>query len=302
MRSLALALLVCIAGCDSRAKASDPARAEQKSKEFESCGASLHCADDLRCFDNVCKRTSRSAVGDYFAALGASQRAKGDLENAIDSYNRALGHYDSEKIALPPDIDCAYGSALAAAKSKKEHAELGARVLHRCLLAVPVGSALRDRALADLATLADAGLDPLTLGRTELADVYLTRSPKAPATDKLVVDVKASPQPTGKTYPLIPAKLAEPDLRGALVACWQAYNAASHKVAMAVSIGLKVSYLASEYEDEPGTFAVKYDPPIALPPGPELSAQECVHAIVEPAIKDLKLRDAFQTRLTITIK
>src|SRR5260221_13337376 len=139
-------------GCDSRAKASDPggARAGDKSKEYESCGASLHCQDELRCFDHVCKRTARSTVGDYFAALGANQRMKGDFEAAIDSYNRALGHYDSEKISVPPDVDCAYGAALAAAKQKKEHAELGARVLHRCLLAVPVGSSLRDRALAEL--------------------------------------------------------------------------------------------------------------------------------------------------------
>jgi hypothetical protein len=293
------------AGCDSRAKASDPpgARAEQKSKELESCGASMHCQDELRCFDHVCKRTTRSAVGDYFAALGASQRAKGDLEGAVDSYNRALGHYDSEKIPLPPDVDCAYGTALAAAKAKKEHAELGARVLHRCILAVPVGSQLRDRALADLATLADAGLDPLTLGRTALADVYLTRSAASPATDKLTVDVKANPAPTGKTYSVIPDKLAEPDIRGALVACWQAYNAASHKDVLTATIGLKVSYIASEYEDETGAFSIKIDPAVALPQGPEQSADACVRAVVEPAIKDLKtLRDAFATKLTITIK
>ena len=86
MRHSWVVLLCFVAACDSRAKASDPAgvRAEQKSKEYESCGASSHCADDLRCFDHVCKRTARSTVGDYYAALGASQRARGDLENAIE--------------------------------------------------------------------------------------------------------------------------------------------------------------------------------------------------------------------------
>ena len=304
-RITTLLVLVLFAACDSRAKASDPAgaRPEQKSKELESCGASMHCADELRCFDHVCKRTTRSAVGDYYAALGANQRAKGDLEAAVDSYNKALGHYDSEKVALPPDVDCAYGATLAAAKSKKEHAELGARVLHRCMLAVPVGSSLRDRALVDLATLNDAGLDPLTLGRTALADVYLTRGPSSPATDKLTVDVKASPAVTGKSYSVIPDKLAEPDIHGALVACWQAYNAAAHKDVLAVTIGVKVSYNASEYEDETGSFSTKLDPPVALPAGPEQSADQCVRAVVEPAIKDLKtLRDAFATKLTVTIK
>ena len=305
MRHSWVVLLALVSACDSRAKASDPpgARAEQKSKELESCGTSSHCQDNLRCFEHLCKRTARSTVGDYYAALGATQKAKGDLETAITSYNQALGHYDSEKIALPPDIDCAYGAALAAGKGKKEHAELGARVLHRCLLAVPVGSTLRDRALVELAGLTDAGLDPLTLGRSALADVYLTRSPTAPSTDKLTVTVTPSPAVTGKTFQAIPDKLAEADQRGGLVACWQAYNAATHKDTMAVAIGLVVKYTASEYEDEPGVYSIKIDPPAPLPPGPEASAEACVRGVVEPAIKDLKaLRDAFTTKLTITIK
>jgi hypothetical protein len=295
--------LAAIAGCDSKAKASDPARAGEKSKEFETCGATMHCQDDLRCFDNVCRRTSRSTVGDYFAALGANARSKGDIEGAIDAYNRALGHYDAEKIALPPEIDCGYGAALAAGKSKKEHAELGARVLHRCILAVPPGSALRRQALLDLATLADAGLDPLALGKNGLADVYLTRN-ASPGTDKLEVKVTASPQPTGKTYQSIPDKIAEPELKAAMIACWQAYNSAAHKDAMAVTIGFKSTYTPSEYEDESGVFGIKIDPPVALPAGsPEAAADQCVRAAVEPALKDLKtIRDAFATKLTITVK
>ena len=82
------------------------------------------------------------------------------------------------------------------------------------MLAVPVGSALRDRALADLATLTDAGLDPLALGRTALADVYLTRAPRRPRPTSSPSTVTATPAPTGKTYQEIPDKLAEPDIRG----------------------------------------------------------------------------------------
>ena len=78
-----------------------------------------------------------SAITSPRSVRSSSRRAS--TEAAIDSYNRALGHYDSEKIGLPPDVDCAYGAALAAGKQKKEHAELAARVLHRCILAVPVG-------------------------------------------------------------------------------------------------------------------------------------------------------------------
>lgn len=303
-------MLLCVlaasaVACDSRAKASDPSsvRSDQKSKELESCSTSSQCQDNLRCFDNTCKRTARSTVGDYYAALGAAQRARGDLENAIGSYNQALGHYDSEKIALPPDVDCAYGAALAAGKGKKEHAELGARVLHRCLLAVPVGSALRDRALVELAGLTDAGLDPLALGRTQLADVYLTRAPSAPATDKLAIAVTAAPPVTGKSFTTISDKLNEADPRSALIACWQAYNAATHNNAMSVTIPVAVKYTPSEYEDEAGTYTTKIDPPGTMSPGADASADACVRGVFEPAIKDLKsLKDPFAAKVTVTIK
>jgi hypothetical protein len=88
-----------------------------------------------------------------------------------------------------------------------------------------------------------------------------------------------------------------------LVACWQAYNAATHKDAMAVALPIKAAYIPSEYEDESGVYTLKLDPPAALPPGPDASADQCVRAAVEPVIKDLKtVRDAFQTKLTIAVK
>jgi hypothetical protein len=302
---LAVALALALVGCDSRATASDPpaGRAEQKSKEYETCSASVHCQDELRCFDHACRRIARSTVGDYYAAAGALARGKGDLEAAIAAYAQALGHYDAEKVALPPDVDCAYGATLAAARRNKEHAELGARVLHRCVLAVPVGSRLRDQALAELAVLAEVGLDPVLLGAPKLADLYLTRGPTRPATDKLTVTVTPSPAPAGKSYALIPDKLNEADLHTALVACWEAYNSASKKDALTVTIGVKASYISSEFEDEPGTFAVKLEPAVALPSGsPEASADGCVRQILEPAIKSLKITDAFTTKLAISIK
>ncbi|HEX2689860.1 MAG TPA: hypothetical protein VHN14_24745 [Kofleriaceae bacterium] len=306
---LAVALVAFFAvgavGCDSRATASDPAagRVEPKSREYESCSASVECQDGLRCFDHTCRRVARSVLGDYYAAAGMLARGKGDLEAAVTDYAEALVHYDAEKIAVPPDIDCAYGTTLAIAKAKKEYAERGARVLHRCVLAVPVGSRLRDQALTDLATLADAGLDPVLLGANKLADLYLTKGPARPATDKLVVTVTPNPMPAGKSYSLIPDKINEPDLHTALVACWEAFTSASKKDALAVTIGLKASYLASEYEDEAGTYSVKLEPPIALPAGsPEATADACVRQVLEPAIKGLKITDAFTTKLSLTIK
>ena len=306
-RALVVALFAAccgLGGCDSRATASEPRGAKgDRSHEFETCAASAQCADELRCFDHACRRTARSTVGDYYAAAGARKRGKGDLEGAINEYGQALARYESEKLALPPDVDCAYGATLATARSSKEHAELGARVLHRCVLAVPVGSKLREQALAELAELADAGLDPAVLGGSKLADVYLTRSPTRPAADKVVVTVTGTPTPAAKSFGLVADKLNEAETRTALVGCWSTYTAAAQKDALTVTANLKVTYIASDYEDEPGAFTVKLEPAGALAAGsPEAAADTCVRQVVEPALKAAKLSDAFATKLTLTIK
>jgi hypothetical protein len=303
MRALhATAVVACwAAGCDTRATASDPGRTDQKSREYESCAASAQCQDELRCFDHTCRRMARSTVGDYYAAAGAYARGRGDLEAAVASYAQAVAHYDADKLGVPPDVDCAYGAALTAARANKDHAELAARVLHRCVLAVPAGSRLREQALGELAQLAEVGLDPVLLGASKLADRYLTRAPQRPATDKLTISVAPTPVPAGKSFPQIPDKLSSAELRPALVACWDAYSAATHRDALTVMIGVKSVVTPSEYEDEPGTVAIKLDPP-ASAAGPEAAAEACVRQVVEPAIRGLRITDAFTTKLAISIK
>lgn len=298
------------AGCDSKATASDPlagggGRGEPRSKEYETCSASALCGDDQRCFDHTCRRTNRSTVGDWYAARGALLRSRGDSEASIAAYTQALHAYDTEKLALPPDLDCAYGSALANAKGQREHAELGARILHRCLLAVPVGSTLRERALADLAVLGDSGLDPSSLAKPATADVYLTRDAARPATDKLTISATGSPAIPDKSNQLIVAKLGEADLKGALIACWDAYNQATKKDALTVSVTLKNSYQASIYADDPdasGSYAFKLDPATGVAAGADTTADSCVRAAVEPAFKALPFRDQFSSKLAISIK
>ncbi len=303
MKVFLLALVAC-AACDTKATASDPqggggARTEQKSREYESCGASMHCQDDLRCFDQVCRRSARSAVGDYYAALGATARARGEHDAAIAAYAQAIGQYEAEKVAggVPPDVDCAYGTTLAAATSKKENAELAARVLHRCVLAVPVGSGLRDHALATLATLAGAGLDPILLGGPKTADLYLTKAPARPASDKVAVTVAATPQPA-KSFAAIQEKVSGPELRAGLVACWEAHYAATKKEALSVTVPVRSSFVQSEYEDDPGMFVLKFEPLAAGAP----SGDGCVRQVIEPALKALKPAESFNTKLAITIK
>jgi hypothetical protein len=298
-----LGFLLALAACDTKATASDPQggagpRAEQKGREYESCGATLHCGENLRCFDGSCRRNARSAVGDYHAAVGSAALRRGEAETAIAAYAQAINQYEAEKVAggVPPDVDCAYGAALAAGKNKKENAELAARVLHRCILAVPVGSALRFHAFDQLATLEASGLDPLLLGAGKTADLYLTKAAAKPASDKLAITVAATPEPK-KSFAAIRDKLASADLRGPLVACWEANYTATKKEAMTATIGMKSAYVVGEYEDDPGVYVVKFEAPSSVDP-----AEACVRAAVEPVLKATRMSDGFNTKLAITIK
>ncbi len=298
MRALLwLVVLAACIGCDSKAQPSDPggARAEQKSKEYESCGASMHCQDDLRCFEHSCRRVARSTVGDYEAAHGAALEKRGDVEGAVAAYSAAVVRYDADKLAVPPDIDCAYGAALAAARGNPKHAELAAKVLHRCILAVPAG-AFRFAALDRLVELADNGLDPQLLGGTKLADTYLTRKPAGPATDKLAVSVNATPAPAGKNWAKVPEKITG-ELKPTMIGCWQKNFAATKKEELSVSFNLKVAFIGSaEYEDE-GGWVTKIDPNPAASEG-----EACIRAAVEPAIKELRLGETVNSKVSITIK
>lgn len=301
----AWAALVAMAGCDARATSTDPQaaapRSEQKSRELESCSATVHCADELRCFEQTCRRTARSMVGDYHAALGAALRLRGKLDEAAAAYTEALARYEADKVAVPPELDCAYGSALAAGKGKKEQAELAARVLHRCLMAVPVGSALYGQALADLTNLAEAGFEPATLAKAAAADVYLTKEPSRKSAAAVVITATANPVPSGKSFALVLEEVAKPELRGALLACWEAHHGATQKEELAVTFGVKAKYV-SEYEDEPGYVTMSFEPSGGAAGTPAAAAEECVRTALEPIKKTPGLKDSATTKLTVTMK
>lgn len=297
--------LAALGACDSRATASGDGAAvtpKRLSAEFESCGTTAHCGDGLRCWERACMREARSTLGDLHAARGARALATGDVDAALRAYAEGLAAYDAAKLAIPPDVDCAYGLALSRGRDTKEK-ELAARVLHRCLLGVPVAVPLRTQALAGLADLESSGLDPAQVARPQLADLYLTRAPSAPPTEKLGVTVTADPAPRGKTYAMIPERLSQADARAALVACWEKHHAATQAKSLEARLGFEVKYRPSEYDDEPGSFAVAWSPPLPPPAaGPAADAHACVRAAVEPLIAPLKLRDAFQTTLAISVR
>jgi hypothetical protein len=302
---LLLAAAAAAAACDGKATASDPtgARRSGSSKEYESCAASSDCGDGLRCFQEACRRTARSNVGDYHAARGDRLIAKADVNGAIDAYAEAEARYEADHLGIPPELDCEYGAALAAAQSNHDKAELGARVLHRCLIGAPAGSALRDHALASLAELDEAGLEPSHLAVDKAADVYLSRAPATPATEKLKVTAAGDPPPAAATFTMITDRVAAGDLRSSMVSCWQHYADATKKTSLTVSLPMKAAYIDSGYDDEAGSFVVKLDPAAAGAAGPDADATACVRTVVEPVIAQIKgLREGFTTKLKITIE
>ena len=297
----AVALALASGGCESKATASGPAALApgRPSKELESCAATADCGDGLRCLDQRCQREARSMVGDFLAARGARSLAAGDVVAAIAAYAEASAAYEGEKLTVPPDLDCAWGQALVAARAQKDKAELAARLLHRCLLAMPPGGALRGAALASLTELDRSGFDPRQLARPQLADLYLTRAPSKPDAGSLAVTLTADPvPPRSKSWPLIVDRLGKPDVKAALVGCWDAAYAAREQRELTARLTFKVLYIASEYEDEPGKYNFT-----AEPAGGDAEAAGCVKAALLPALPEVKgLRDGFTTTLTVTVK
>ncbi|HTJ43965.1 MAG TPA: hypothetical protein VL463_17790, partial [Kofleriaceae bacterium] len=175
-------------------------------------------------------------------------------------------------------------------------------VLHRCLMGAPMGSELRVRALASLATLDDAGLEPAHLALDKPADVYLSRAPATPTTEKLKVTATGEPATSAASFAAVVERVQQGDLRSSLVSCWQKYSDATKKTSLTVSLPIKAAYIDSGYDDEPGGFVVKLDPP-AAGSGPDAEATACVRGVVEPTLKEMKgVKDGFTTKLKVTIE
>jgi hypothetical protein len=289
-------------GCNSDATAADPspvAPPRLTSREFESCASSGDCSDELRCFDQVCRRTSRSVVGDYYAAVGSRAAASGDADSAVAAFAEALSRYDLDKIPLPPEVDCNYGAALAQNRGRKEQAELAARVLHRCISSVPVGADIRQRAFADLATLADMGLEPAVLAKSQSADLYLTRvvsgNKRVPT-----VTVSAAPTPIGKTFNVVMTAVNAEPTKSALLRCWDVFASSTKQPALTVEVGAKARFVAPEYEEDPARYTISLDGSAGAGTSPEVVADACVRVALDAATKRTTgLRDAFVTKFIV---
>ena len=288
-RTLALATLVLFCACDAKANSSEQraTNSGEQSREYESCASTRQCASGLRCADAVCRLEANSILGDYHAAAGALALAAGDTEEAITAYGEAVNQYKAaNNLEAPVALFCAQGHALTVKRKTPEYANLAARVLHRCVLGMPAGSQTRSLALADLAQLAEVGLDPLLLAQ-EPGDSYMTKKAKAPARDTVKVKATSTVTTKSRSHTAFLAKLESPELLQALLPCWDAFTATTGEGTMTVAFAFKHRFYEGVYESQDGYKLSMEDGP--APSGPaNLAAHQCALTALTPVVKEFR--------------
>lgn len=293
IRPLLIAVLLVPFGaaCDQSAKATsaDGIENAQGSEEYETCSATVHCKGDLRCVDGVCRSSVTSPLGDYYAAVGERELSRENVEAAVAAYTRAVNQYKVEELPIPTDLFCAQGHALTMDRDNQENAELGARVLHRCIRDLPARSRWRNQALADLAILGDVGLDPMLLGAKDDADRYLTKAPKAPSIDKVDVQVQSNVSSSASSYTGFVQKLQSDEVRDALLPCWKAYNDSTKEKTISVTLPFKYYFYQGYYADQDRyKLDIKSEAP--APTTPQAIAEACVHGVIAPMADEYSKR------------
>lgn len=276
---LAIVLIGTGAACDPNAKASAndrlAATQERMSRQYESCSSTLECAEGLRCFQQVCRRTEASLLGDYHSAAGARALAEGNPQKAVDAYTAAINRYTSDKVEVPMSLYCAKGRALVALRQDRDKAEQSARALHSCLRGAPVGSRLREQALMDLAILGASGLDPELLSSESDMERYLTKQPARPALDSVTVKATGEARTKAGSYTEFLALLESDQLRDPLLTCWESNWKANKKKELSVTLELKHRFIQAEFvEDDRDKLTIESDEPAAGSP------ERCVHDAV----------------------
>ena len=221
--------------------------------------------------------TKVSTLGDYYWTLGNHLLALGELDPALDAFNRAAGQYQAEGAKAPPAaLLCDQGQALAMGREDPDRAEQAAQVLHRCLLAVPPSSSLRTAALKGLAVLSDAGLDEMKLAPKQAATKYMTGDAvkKSVGIDLVELAVTSDENyASKKSFASWMELMQAPAALEALKPCWQAHNDATNEDKLSVTLELKSKYIQGEFADQD-----RYALTIGAAPGGAGAA--CVHAAV----------------------
>ncbi len=281
-------LLVC--GCDPRV---EPATGEAMaaapgvlpSAEGESCGTTTHCAGGLRCVEQVCRPQKVSRLGDYYQALGHAALGRGEAGAASEAFGKAIGAYESDKLAVPAALLCDSGVALRRKKGDAKAAEQAARFLHRCVITAVPGSVDYRLGMSELAALDGEGLEPSLLSKDEPGDMYLSRPASRPV-GEAKLEIAPGPTPArDKGYAAFLERA--PGARPALLRCWETWTAAAQKPLLSVTVDLKYRQTLG---DDDIVVAAKLDvlaPPGAPAGGADGAALACVRAALAPIAEEL---------------
>ncbi len=281
-------VLAAMSGCDAKANSSDQGGSgkAQQSREYESCSSSRQCGAGLRCADMVCRSERTSILGDFHAAAAEVALEDNDNKRAIAQYTEAVNQYKAADLEVPLALYCAQGHALTLERKNAEYADLAARVLHRCALGTPNGSALRTRALEDLALLLEVGLDPLLLAQ-EPGDHYMTKKPMRPERDDVKVKAVSSISTSSRSYDAWITELQSPATREKLLPCWDKYSEDSGESTLSVTLDFKHRFVQGIYEEQDGYKLSVGDAPAAGDPA-TVAAAACVHGVIEPMAKEFR--------------
>jgi hypothetical protein len=273
------------------------------STERETCAATADCVEGLACVDAVCRPRTTSRLGHYHWAAGEAAAAKKDFATATVEFQEAIGLFRAETKVVPTELSCAYGAALRRKPNDAKAWEQAARLLHRCVLDSPPGSAAFRAAMSELVELEAVGLDPAVLANTEEAPAYLTRAAKKTTPDKPALEVQQTNPSRDKGYEAFinAVRGVEPQLDK----CWSAYVEASQKTTLSVVLDLKYRVVLGDDDLVVGAkLEIESAPGLG---GHDATAAQCVKDALAPAVaefgKNLKLSSgSWKGSVTVVLK
>ena len=307
--SSALVLFAALGACDSAERRAEPAQALQHppgaSQEFESCATTSDCTGTLHCLQARCVTNTRSRLGDFHAARGRRALAQGEPATAALAYNEAITTYEKESVTPPLELLCEQGMALAEARDDTQLAEAAARILHKCVLAVPPASALAEGAMDALAALKEVGLDEDLLARSETADLYLTGESSGPDLSNLSVQVSGDGKTTKSSFTEFVAALRTADNKAAFQRCWEAAWKTHKQEQLDVSLMVSYRFFLDPDDAARDRAQITVEEVPGLSGAAQVSTSQCVQAVAgaaaEAMAKSMRQDTRWKSKIRIQI-
>jgi hypothetical protein len=137
----------------------------------------------------MCRARRSSAAGEILAAAAQAQLDAGDLENAVDAFDKAIEAYDHAEVPVPPAILCRAAATAVRAARTPEAREAAAHTADRCFHGSMPGEPTRNEVATALARLRYDGLDPARFDRSDSTGRYFALEPSRPTVDAIDIAI-----------------------------------------------------------------------------------------------------------------